>query len=199
MTTPEDSTRGAGYAQRLSDLQGARWKRVFDVQRPYRRKLRRMDLGLTLDVGCGVGRNLASLDEHGVGIDHNADSVAMCRSRGFDAFTAEEFPTCEAASLPFASLLFSHVLEHMTSDEAVELVRTYLPYLQRPGRAVFVTPQERGYASDATHVEFMDVDAVTKIAEACGLDVERSESFPFPRVFGKLFTYNEFVVVARAN
>jgi len=29
--------------------------------------------------------------------------------------------------------------------------------------------------------------------------VERQYSFPLPRVFGSLFTYNEFVVVARAG
>ena len=158
-----------------------------------------MALGQTLDVGCGIGRNLEHLDGRGVGVDHNPDSVAACRARGFDAYTTDEFRTSGAASTRFTALLFSHVLEHMTRAEAISLVRKYLPNLQRPGKVVFVTPQERGYASDATHVEFMDLDALTDIADRCGLAVERSESFPFPRPFGRLFTYNEFVVVATAT
>ncbi len=199
MTGPDDSTQAAGYAQRLSDLQGARWKRVLDVQRPYRRHLRRMRLGRTLDVGCGIGRNLEHLEGSGVGVDHNAEAVATCRARGFDSYTTEEFPTSVASGRAFNALLFSHVLEHMTRADAVTLVHTFLPYVERPGTVVFVTPQERGYASDATHMEFMDLDVLAEIADRCGLAVERSESFPFPRLFGKVFTYNEFVVVATAT
>ncbi len=199
MTSSDDATRASGYAQRLSDLQGARWKRVFDVQRPYRRHLRRMQLGRTLDVGCGIGRNLEHLGGNGVGVDHNPNSVATCRARGFDAYTTEEFSSSAAAAPVYTALLFSHVLEHMTRANAVELVRTHLAYLRRPGKVVFVTPQERGYASDATHVEFMDLDVLADVADRCGLAVERAESFPFPRPFGKVFTYNEFVVVAAAS
>ncbi len=199
MTGSDDPTRAAGYAQRLSDLQGARWKRVFDVQRPYRRHLRQMQLGRTLDVGCGIGRNLEHLGGDGVGVDHNAESVATCRARGFDAYTTDEFPSSAAAAPVYTALLFSHVLEHMVRTDAVALVDGYLPYLRRPGKVVFVTPQERGYASDATHVEFMDLDVLTDIADACGLVVERAESFPFPRPFGKVFTYNEFVMIAAAS
>jgi hypothetical protein len=34
-------------------------------------------------------------------------------------------------------------------------------------------------------------------AERHGLTVERAYSFPFPRMAGKVFTYNEFVMVGR--
>lgn len=61
-----------------------------------------------------------------------------------------------------------------------------------------ITPQERGYRSDDTHVEFLDFDALRQIAESLGLRVERSYSFPFPRWAGRLFKYNEFVLTARA-
>src|SRR5674476_1246283 len=58
----EPPTAGPEYARRLQTLSGARWKRVLDVQMPYRANLRRLHLGRTLDVGCGTGRNLAALD-----------------------------------------------------------------------------------------------------------------------------------------
>ncbi len=197
MDSSDDATRDAAYAHRLADLQGTRWKRLFSVQRPYRWNLRRLHLGRTLDVGCGVGRNLENLGSDVVGVDHNAEAVATCRSRGFVAYTSDEFAD-SADGMPgsFSSLLFAHVVEHMTRAAAAELVRSYLPYLGRPGKVVLITPQERGYASDATHVEFMATDALAEIAAACGLTVERSFSFPFPRRAGKLFTYNEFVQVA---
>jgi hypothetical protein len=38
---------------------------------------------------------------------------------------------------------------------------------------------------------------VAALARDLGLTVARQYSFPFPRAFGRLFTYNEFVTVAR--
>ena len=85
MTDPHaapQSTEGAAYADRLERLETVWWKRALDVQRPYRWNLRRLDPGFTLDIGCGLGRNLSHLDGNGVGVDHNPDSVAIARSRG---------------------------------------------------------------------------------------------------------------------
>jgi SAM-dependent methyltransferase len=187
------------YAERLQGLQEAWWKRALDVQAPYRWFLRRLHLGHTLDVGCGLGRNLANLGGNAVGVDHNPDSIARCRERGFVAYTVEEFRTSpDARPGSYDALLFSHVVEHMHHTDAVQLVEEYLPYLRPVGRVVLITPQERGFASDATHVQFFDREALGSLATRCGLEVERSTSFPFPRFVGRWFTYNEFVVVARA-
>ena len=38
---------------------------------------------------------------------------------------------------------------------------------------------------------------VLKGTTALGLTVDRQFSFPFPRAVGKVFTYNEFVTIAR--
>jgi hypothetical protein len=73
------------------------------------------------------------------------------------------------------------------------VVGSYLPSL-RPGAVVVViTPQERGYASDATHVRFCGFAEVAELYATLGLTVRTQASFPFPRWAGKLFTYNEFV------
>jgi hypothetical protein len=37
------------------------------------------------------------------------------------------------------------------------------------------------------------------LSEALGLGVARQYSFPLPRFAGKVFTYNEFVTVARKS
>src|SRR4051794_23992292 len=88
---PTAGTHSDAYAERLTRLGGKRWKRLLDVQAPYRWNLRRLDLGFTLDVGCGLGRNLEHLGGNGVGIDHNDACVAACRARGLTAYGPAEF------------------------------------------------------------------------------------------------------------
>jgi SAM-dependent methyltransferase len=176
------------------------WKRVLDVQRPYRWNLRRLHPGFTLDIGCGLGRNLGHIDGNGVGIDHNPEMVAVARARGLRAYTPDEFAASEfARPQSFDSVLGAHVLEHMTIDAAVDLVRPYLEYVRRDGKAIFMTPQERGFRSDPTHVAFCDFDALDGLLDRLGLTRDRAYSFPLPRMAGRVFTYNEFVVVARCS
>jgi 2-polyprenyl-3-methyl-5-hydroxy-6-metoxy-1,4-benzoquinol methylase len=200
-TPPEnqtESTAGADYAQRLQRLGGARWKRWLDVQAPYRWNIRRLGLGRALDVGCGIGRNLRHLDGAGVGVDHNATSIDICRQQGLTAYTVDEFfASAEARPGGFDSLLAAHLVEHLSEADARSILASYLPMVKQNGLVVFITPQERGYASDATHVAFTGFEELAKLCADLGLTVERRYSFPFPRWAGKLFTYNEFVVVAR--
>jgi 2-polyprenyl-3-methyl-5-hydroxy-6-metoxy-1,4-benzoquinol methylase len=197
---PGSGTDGTDYARYLETTQTARWKRWLDVQRPYRWHVRRLGLGFVLDVGCGIGRNLAHLDGRGVGVDHNEAAVAVARRRGLDACTPAEFArSVHAQAGRFDSMLVAHVLEHLVPDEAEALVRGYLPYVKPGGRVVFITPQERGHAADATHVAFVDERALAALAAALGLEVERQYSFPLPRAAGRFFRYNEFVLVARTR
>ena len=189
-------TQDAGYAERLRRIEGVWWKRLLDVQRLYRAHLQRLQLGFTLEVGCGIGRNLLHLGiENCVGVDHNRAAVQMAKERGAKAFTPDELRASGYAA--FDSLLFSHVLEHMTSAEALDLVRSHLPLLRAGGRLVVLAPQEAGFRSDPTHVEMMDFAKLAALAREAGLTVEAQYSFPLPRLAGKLFKYNEFVSIAR--
>ena len=85
----------------------------------------------------------------------------------------------------------------MTPGEADALVRPYLPFLGEPGRLVIITPQEAGFMSDATHVEFMDHKRNAALLDCLGFAVEAEHSFPFPRRLGPFFKYNEFVTLGR--
>ncbi|HTF34488.1 MAG TPA: class I SAM-dependent methyltransferase [Myxococcota bacterium] len=194
----ETTTETAAYAARLERAARSRWRRWLDVQAPYRWNLRRLALGRTLEVGCGVGRNLRHLGKGAVGIDRNALAVDFARRAGLDAFQPEEFRASPHAQPPrFDTLLFAHVLEHMSRAVAVGLVREHLAYLAPGGRVVVITPQERGFASDETHVEFMDFVQIDRILRESGLEPLRFFSFPLPRLFGRIFPYNEFVGIGR--
>jgi SAM-dependent methyltransferase len=160
--------------------------------------MRRQGLGRTLDVGCGIGRNLGVLSSGSVGVDHNAKSVALARSMGYDAYTVQEFLEGElAVPATFDGLLLARVIEHMDREQALKLCGEYLPFVRPGGRVFLVCPQERGYASDPTHVWFAQDKDLAELVGTLGLELERSFSFPFPRKAGKLFIYNEFCVTAR--
>jgi SAM-dependent methyltransferase len=193
---PADS-RDDAYAARLARLEGARWKRWLDVQAPYRWNLRRLGLGRTLEVGCGIGRNLLHLGPDAVGVDPNPHAVEAARARGCRAFLPDAFRGSDAARASFDSLLFAHVLEHMRRDAAAALIAEWLPQLRPGGRVVLIAPQEAGFRSDPTHVEFLDFAALRALLEGAGCAVERADSFPLPRIAGRVFRHNEFVVVGR--
>ena len=190
-------TRDPVYTARLRAEGGVWWKRLLRVQAPYGWNLRRLEPGFTLDIGCGIGRNLAHLRGHGSGIDHNADSVAAARARGFEAFTPEEFRG-SSYDRPgrFDSLLLSHVAEHMTHAQLIGTLRAHIGHLKPGGKVIFITPQERGYRSDPTHVRFLDFEDLREAAGETGLALVRESSFPFPRFAGRWFAYNEFVSVS---
>lgn len=193
-TTSGDTT-GTEYTARLSALSGARWKKALDVQAPYRWNLRRLLGGRTvLDVGCGIGRNLVALSPDSVGVDHNPHSVAHCRELGLRAETAEQFHAGHHE--PFDGMLAAHVVEHLPPGAEPEVLREYLPYLAAGAVVVLICPQERGFASDATHTTFFDVDDLARLSEQVGLQVRRRLSFPLPRIAGRVFTYNESIVVS---
>lgn len=178
----------------------ARWKQILDVQRVYRGHLKSLSPGRVLDIGCGLGRHLWHLQQvaPSVGVDHNEHSVAIARSRRLNAFTPEDFHvSAEAQPESFDTLLLSHVLEHLSPADAASLLEEYLVYLRPGGRLITMTPQEKGFASDQTHVTFMDGSRMKQLAQSAQLQMERQYSFPFPRGFGRLFRYNEFVTVAR--
>jgi len=192
-------TAGPEYTARLSTLTGKRWKRLLNVQAPYQWNHRRLlGTGRVLDVGCGIGRNLPYLPAGSLGVDHNADSVGVCREQGHDAVTVEEFLARDPArDGGFTGLLAAHLLEHLPEGEQAKLLRDYLPYLAPGARVVLICPQPRGYASDATHLVYLDLPKLRGVCEELGLDVEREMSFPLPALAGRWFLYNEWIVAAR--
>jgi 2-polyprenyl-3-methyl-5-hydroxy-6-metoxy-1,4-benzoquinol methylase len=191
-------TESSDYTQRLARLETSGIKRLLPTQAPYRWNLKRLGLGRVLDVGCGIGRNLLNCGPDSVGVDHNETSVLTCQERGLTAYTPNglaEAPDCGPGS--FDSLLCAHVLEHLDEALGNSVLEQYLPLVKPGGSVVLITPQEAGYKTDATHVRFVDLEGLRAHAEKVGLTIERTYSFPFSRAVGKVFPYNEFILVAR--
>jgi SAM-dependent methyltransferase len=190
-------TSGEDYARRLQAKQEVRWKKLLNVQAPYQWNLRRQHLGRTLDVGCGIGRNLETLDSGSVGVDHNAAAVEVARGRGVTALTVAEWEASELrAPEAFDGILVAHVIEHMDEQAGRDLMADYVPYLRPGGKVFFICPQERGYASDPTHVRWTTGEDLEQLSRDVGLVPEPWFSFPFPRWAGKPFIYNEFCLLA---
>jgi 2-polyprenyl-3-methyl-5-hydroxy-6-metoxy-1,4-benzoquinol methylase len=192
-------TAGADYAERLYALSNVWWKRALHVQVPYQRNIRRFELGRAIDVGCGIGRNLRTLAPGSVGVDHNPYAIEVARRTGAPAYTDVEFFADPALARPesFDGMLVAHVAEHLTPEDARTILGMYLPMIRPGGKVAFVTPQERGYASDHTHITFTGFAELEDLASDLGLETLRTSSFPFPRWAGRAFVYNEFVLLAR--
>jgi len=190
-------TSSPEYAERLRSLESKWWKRLINVQLPYQLHLRSIGLGRTLEIGCGIGRNLGSLQEGSIGVDHNESSIHLAQAQGLPALTTNQFEEFAAsAEGSFDSLLLAHVIEHMTLEESFQLIEQYLPLVKPHGTLLVITPQEAGYRSDPSHVEFMDFAAVSRLCTMIGAEISKRYSFPFPRRAGHHFRYNEFVVKA---
>jgi len=190
------SSTAASYAERLARLEGRWWKRY--VPTPYRWHIRHICTGRVLDVGCGIGRCLSFLDGRGVGVDPNEAAVAIARSRGLQAYTPDELVDLDHDS-GFDTLLLSHVLEHLSRDEGIELVRMWMPRLRRSGKVVLICPQERGQRSDPTHVRLLGESELRDLAAAAQIHVVEVRSFPLTRSFGRWWVHNETVLVGRID
>ena len=103
------------YTQRLVRIQRAGWKSLLPVQLPYSLHLKVLaSSGTTLEIGCGIGRNLRVLGPGAVGIDVDSESVAyVVKTLGLRAFTPKDFFKSTYAHSKFDNLLLSHVLEHI--------------------------------------------------------------------------------------
>lgn len=115
-------------------------------------------------------------------------------------FTPADFERSDQYRMgAFDSILFAHVLEHMTARDGLKLIQKYTPLLRSGGKVIALCPQEKGFKTDPTHVTFLDFAALSEMFVAAELRMERNYSFPFPRFLGTWFPYNEFVVVGRKS
>ena len=130
--------------------------------------------GRAVDIGCGVGDMLA-FRPNTVGTDINPNTVAYCVERGLTAVAMDmnrlPFPDDE-----FDSAVLDNVLEHVPDPRT--LLRETARILRPAGVLLVGVPGERGYASDADHKVFYDVETLTDTLERSGF--RRTKLFHVP-------------------
>lgn len=191
----ENKTKSLTYAKRLEDLPNIWWKRIINVQAPYKWNIVRLNLGKVLEVGCGAGRLLEVLGPESVGVDHNNHVVKIARQKGLYAYTSTQFLKNEKLyNQKFDSLLCAHVLEHLSPVQADKLLKDYLKFIK--DKVVIICPQKKGFLSDPTHITYFQIKDIVELLQKHGLVIDKAYSFPLPSFFGKYFTYNENIVIA---
>jgi 2-polyprenyl-3-methyl-5-hydroxy-6-metoxy-1,4-benzoquinol methylase len=196
----EADTTGRWYTDRLVAMDEDRSliRRIYLVT--YRQHIRRLVRGRALDIGCGVGSNLRFLSSDSVGVEHNPTSVEAARARGFTAYVTDDFHAhAHEHRASFDTLLIAHVMEHMTHEDGVGLLKSYLPYLKPGGRVVILTPQDPNCENDPTHVRYVDFPAARALTDAVGLEVTQQHGYPLPLPLGRIRpgNTNEIVTVAQ--
>ena len=192
-----NSTSDKKYAEYLIEAQSKGWKNRLDVQRPYRNNLIKYSLGKTLDVGCGIGRNLSVLKRGSLGIDHNAFMIKYLKKKGVNALTTQEFRRDKNFKKEFDSILIAHVIEHLDNEEVKKFIKDYAKYIKKGGKILIICPQKKGFSKDSTHKVYQDFSSIKKLLEATGFKVMSTQSFPFPTFIGGIFGPNEFWVLGK--
>jgi O-antigen chain-terminating methyltransferase len=108
-----------------------------------------------LDIGCGRGEFLDLMKEAGIparGIDLDAESVALCRSKGHEAEIADLFVyLSDQADAAFDGIFAAQVVEHLPPDQLPHMIELCVAKLQRGGLLVLETPNPECLAIFATH------------------------------------------------
>ncbi len=108
-----------------------------------------------LDLGCGRGEFLEAAKAAGIparGIDLNPETVALCRSKGLQAESADLFEYLgNQADDSVGGIYCSQVIEHLPPPRVPELVRLAAAKLKRGGWLAFETPNPECLAIFATH------------------------------------------------
>ncbi|MDW8353745.1 MAG: class I SAM-dependent methyltransferase [Bryobacterales bacterium] len=107
-----------------------------------------------VDLGCGRGEFLELIREagiEGVGVDSSDECVALCRSKGLCAETADLFEWLRATTDSFDAVFCAQVVEHLPPLRLPEFVRRCADVLRPGGQLIVETPNPQCLAIFATH------------------------------------------------
>ncbi len=96
-----------------------------------------------LDIGCGRGTFLQLLSDAGIeacGIDHSEEALAACRQKGFSVRQQDAKSYLSAEPGRFGGIFCSHVIEHMSYEDALAFIDLCYRALRPGGLLLLVTP-----------------------------------------------------------
>ena len=153
--------RDDGWAEDVPEMLAS----YFGPPEPHQVELLSRLSGRVLDVGCGVGRHLLWLQEHGieaVGIDHSPGAIEVCRQRG-----CRDVHVGAPADLEFpedhfdAAIMFGNNAGIGGTAEGCEEIFRRLARWVRPGGLLIAEGREAAVANSPGHAEY---DAAGQLA-----------------------------------
>ena len=159
-----------------------------------------------LDVGCGYGKNLRLLHEHGLnvlGVEINESIVEINKKSGLPCCSVKEFHSNNEV---FDLILMSHVIEHFAPAELLKFLESYLCKLKKGGYLILATPLMSSYFyDDFDHVKPYQPTGINMMFCSDDAQVQYRSKFklqcmdiwfrrsPFRRVFGSdIYSLNKF-------
>jgi ubiquinone/menaquinone biosynthesis C-methylase UbiE len=106
-----------------------------------------------LDIGCGEGRFISLSPKKIMGVDHNKQSLDICKKKGYNVKYAN------VTKLPFKDNSFDavhscHVIEHLFPNEAHDFLKEMNRVLKKGGIFCLRAPLlHRGFYHDLTHIK----------------------------------------------
>lgn len=172
------------------------------VKEFYLRNVLRDVRGPTLDFGCGSGQLLERLPTGSEGLEVNPYLIEGLRGVGLKVRRVSgEEPDFELQGLAvgqFRTLVLAHVLEHL--PDPAKALRMLLAASLRLGieRVIVVVPGAKGYASDYTHMTFIDRAYIEnhQLLNCEGFSCSSLSYFPGAwEWLGRYFIFHEMKVV----
>lgn len=153
------------------------WKSYF---LPY---LPRQNDSAILEIGSGVGHNLAALKSLGYtnikGTDYSKECVDICKKNGFDVQLVDERiekSFYETHKDTFRLIVLYDVLEHYSPSDAAVLLQSVQRMLQKDGTLLISLPNANHPFSntllfaDITHKSLYNTVSLSQLFRNCGLN-----------------------------
>ena len=164
---------------------GSDEKVVRRIQRPFAKHFQ--NASPVLDIGCGRGIFLEILAAAGisaVGLDHSDEAVGYCQRKGFEVHQEDARSYLTRKEHQFGGIFCSHVIEHLSYNDAMELIELCHAAIRPGGVLLLVTPNSLDLAViseifwlDPTHVRPYPTRLLKSMVESAGMHVTLTRHF----------------------
>lgn len=136
--------------------------------------------GRVLDLGCGRGEVLELLAGQGFqsqGVESDPELVTVCRGKGLEVEAGDVIEYLGRQHEAWDGVFIGHLIEHMPSDVAHQMLAHARQALRSGGRVVVLTPNPNwlpgvgAFWADPTHVRPYPIAAMRDMLESLGFRI----------------------------